>query len=117
MNFPDWTKPGAYGAAIGAVAVSILGFTWGGWTTSGSANAMAQDMAAEEVTMAMVPVCLNLASDDPDRIAKLATLKGASGFERRKAMLATGWATVPGSDTPSNDLVLACIEGLELDGS
>ncbi len=117
MNFPEWTRPGAYGAAIGAVTLAILGFSWGGWMTSGSAKAMADELAADQVTMAMVPVCLDMSAADPERVAKLATVQAASRFDRRKALIATGWATIPGSEKPSNDLVLACIEGLELDGS
>lgn len=117
MNFPEWTKPGVYGGAIGAVTVAIVGFSWGGWTTSGGAAAMAKEFAADEVTMAMVPVCLDISAADPERVAKLATVQAESGFKRRQAMIATGWATIPGSETPSNDLVVACIEGLELDGS
>ena len=117
MKYPEWTKPGVNGAVIGAATLAVLGFTWGGWTTSGSAKAMAKEFAADEVTMAMVPVCLNISATDPDRVAKLATIQDASRYDRRKAMVATGWATVPGTETPSNDLVLACIEGLELDDS
>ena len=117
MTFPEWTKPGVYGALVGAVAVSILGFTWGGWTTAGGADEMAQELAAEEVTLAMVPVCLNLSQVDTERGAKLATLQDASGFQRRNAMMETGWATLPGTDTPSRDLADACLAGLELDGS
>lgn len=117
MTFPEWTKPGAYGALVGAVAVFILGFTWGGWTTAGSADEMAQSFAADEVTLAMVPVCLNLSQADTERAVKLATLQGASGFQRRNAMMETGWATLPGTDTPSRDLADACLAGLELDGS
>ena len=49
MTFPEWTKPGVYGAFVGAVAVSIFGFTWGGWTTAGSADEMAQSFAADKV--------------------------------------------------------------------
>ena len=47
MTFPEWTKPGIYGALVGAVAVSILGFSWGGWTTAGGAKEMADDFADE----------------------------------------------------------------------
>ena len=60
MTFPEWTKPGVYGALVGAVTVSIFGFTWGGLTTAGSADEIARSFAADEVTLAMVPVCLNL---------------------------------------------------------
>ena len=117
MTFPEWTKPGVYGALVGAVAVSIFGFTWGGWTTAGSADEMAQSFAADEVTLAMVPVCLNLSKADTERTAKLAALQEASSFQRRKAMMETGWATLPGTDTPSRDLADACLARLELDGS
>ncbi|MGB3246170.1 MAG: hypothetical protein WBB25_16670 [Sulfitobacter sp.] len=117
MTFPEWTKPGVYGAIIGAVAVSIFGFTWGGWTTGGSAAELAQSHASEEVTLAMVPVCLDMSAADPERITKLATVRDATGYKRRNAMMETGWATQPGSDAPSRDLADACIEGLALDGS
>jgi hypothetical protein len=117
MTFPEWTKPGVYGALVGAVAVSILGFTWGGWTTSGGAQEMADSFAAEQVTLAMVPVCLGLSEADAERVEVLATLREASSFQQRNAMMETGWATLPGTDTPSRDLAGACLAGLELDGS
>ncbi len=117
MTFPEWTKPGLYGALGGAIAVSVLGFTWGGWTTSGSAAVMAQNLATEEVTLAMVPVCLNMSAVDPERTTKLAILQEVSGFGRRTAMMETGWATRPGTDAPDRDLAGACLAELELDGS
>lgn len=117
MTFPEWTKPGTYGALGGAIAVSIFGFSWGGWTTSGSAQTMAEEMVADEVTLAMVPVCLNMSAADPMRAEKLAVLQEVSGIGRRAAMMETGWATRPGSDAPDRDLADACLAGLELDGS
>lgn len=117
MTFPEWTKPGIYGAMIGAVVVSIIGFSWGGWTTGGSANKMAKILANQEVTQAMVPVCLQLSAADPDRISKLATIREAKGYNRHKAIMSAGWATFPGTETPNRDLAEACAEGLELDVS
>ncbi len=117
MTFPEWTKPGLYGALAGAIAVSIIGFTWGGWMTGDSAKTMAKETASQEVTLAMVPVCLNLSASDPTRTEKLANLQDLSGFGRRNAMMETGWATRPGADAPDRDLADACLAGLELDGS
>lgn len=117
MAFPEWTKPGVYGALVGAVAVSILGFTWGGWTTAGSAEEMADSFAAEQVTLAMVPVCLGLSEADAERVEILATLRDTSGYQQRNAMMETGWATLPGTDAPSRDLADACLAKLALDGS
>ncbi len=116
MTFPKWTKPGIYGSFVGAIVVSILGFTWGGWITSGTAQGMAQKLAKQEVTLAMVPVCLDMSATDPERAEKLVIIQGATGYSRRKALMDTGWATLPGADTPSRDLADACIAGLELDG-
>lgn len=117
MTFPEWTKPGIYGALIGSVAASILGFSWGGWTTSGTAQAMAEDLAAEEVILAMVPACIGISATDPERAEKLASLEDLSRFARRNAIMETGWTTRPGSDAPDRDLADACLAGLELDGS
>ncbi|MGH1411849.1 MAG: hypothetical protein ACRBB0_00050 [Pelagimonas sp.] len=117
MTFPEWTKPSLYGALGGAIAVSVFGFSWGGWTTNSNAQTMAQNLAADEVTLAMIPFCLDNSEADPERSEKLAILRDLSGFSRRKAMMDTGWATRPGSDKPDRDLADACLEGLELDGS
>lgn len=38
MTFSEWTKPGIYNALGGAIATSILGFNFGGWSTGGSAQ-------------------------------------------------------------------------------
>ncbi|MFQ6551897.1 hypothetical protein AAD018_006060 [Aestuariibius insulae] len=117
MTIPEWTKPCIFGALVGAVAVSILGFIWGGWTTAGGAQKIADSFAAEQVTLAMVPVCLGLSEAYAERVEVLATLREDSGFQRRNAMMEDGWATLPGTDTPSRDLADACLAGPALDGS
>jgi hypothetical protein len=43
MHPPEWLKPGLYGAACGAVALAVIGFSWGGWVTGGTARTMAAD--------------------------------------------------------------------------
>ena len=115
MNTPEWLKPGIYGALIGAVAVGIVGFSWGGWMTGGGANKMATDMAHDEVVAAMVPVCLDMARVDPDRVAQLATIREATTYKRRDVVMAAGWATVPGTDVPSRDIAQACLAVLDLE--
>lgn len=117
MTTPEWLKPGIIGALIGAVFVGIVGFSWGGWMTGGGANKMANAMAHDEVIAAMVPVCLDMARVDPDRAAQLATISAVSTYKRRDAVMATGWATMPGDEKPNRDLAQACVDGLELDAS
>ncbi len=117
MTTPEWLKPGIYGALLGAAFVGIVGFSWGGWMTGGGANKMASEMAQDEVIAALVPFCLDMSRTDSERVAKLATIRDATSYKRRDAVMATGWATMPGADAPNRDLAQACIEGLNLDAS
>lgn len=117
MISPEWMKPGIYGAAVGAIAIIVVGFAWGGWSTRSGADEMAQELAADEVIKAMVPVCLYMSDADPERAAKRANLQALSEFDRRNAMLETGWATPPGTDKPDRTLAEACLAELELDGA
>jgi hypothetical protein len=115
MNTPEWLKPGIYGAVVGAAAISILGFTWGGWVTGGTAQDRAMSMSRDDVVAAMVPVCLDMAQTDPDRAAKLTVICDAQTFQRRNALMEAGWATVPGSDAPDRDIAQACLASLDVD--
>ncbi|RBW60426.1 hypothetical protein [Ruegeria sp. A3M17] len=101
MNTPEWLKPGLYGAVIGAVLVSIAGFSWGGWVTGRTSNDRSVAMAREHVATALVPVCLDMARSDPERAAKMAA----------------GWVTIPGTETPNRDIAQACLAALDVNKS
>lgn len=115
MTMPEWLKPGIYGAAIGAVAIAIAGFSWGGWVTGGTANKMAQSMSRDDLTRAMVPVCLDMIDRDPRSGEKIAVIQQASTYQRRDALMKTGWATMPGTDAPNRDIAQACLASLDVD--
>ena len=114
MNTPEWLKPGLYGALVGAALVGGVGFTWGGWVTGGTANERATAMARGHLVAAMVPVCVDMARSDPARADKLATIRAASNYQRRDALMAAGWATVPGTDAADRDIAQGCLAALEL---
>jgi hypothetical protein len=115
MTTPEWLKPGIYGAVIGAVFLGVVGFSWGGWMTGGSAEKMAMSRSRDAVTTALVPICLDLSMRDPGKAEKLATIKAADVYRRGQAVMDAGWATVPGDDQPNSDLARACINNLGLD--
>jgi hypothetical protein len=115
MTTPEWLKPGIYGALIGAACVSIAGFTWGGWVTGGTARDSAMALSHDDVVAAMVPVCLDMARTDPDRAQKLATIRAATTYQRRDALMEAGWATVPGAEAPNRDIAQACLASLDVD--
>lgn len=115
MNTPEWLKPGIYGALVGAVFVGIVGFTWGGWVTGGTANERALEMSRNNVVASMVPVCLDMARSDPVRADKLATIRAVESYRQRGALMEAGWATMPGTDSPNRDIAQACLADLDLD--
>lgn len=112
MDTPEWLKPGLYGAAAGAVALAIVGFSWGGWVTGGTAKQMASDQARLEVVAALVPICVEQSKQDPQVAQTLAELKSAGSYQRSDMLMKAGWATMPGSSDPSRDVARACMEKL-----
>ena len=114
MNAPEGLKPGVYGAVIGAVFVAVVGFTWGGWVTGGTANDRAMAMSKDDVVASMVPVCLDMARSDPGRAEKLETIRATSTLQRRDAVMAAGWATMPGTEAPNREIAEGCLAALEL---
>lgn len=67
---------GLWGAAAGAGALAILGFTWGGWVTASTA---AQQVNAA-VQTAMIPACVKEVMADPAATAEL-KVKRASDYD------------------------------------
>ncbi|MDH3472735.1 MAG: hypothetical protein OEM59_03495 [Rhodospirillales bacterium] len=112
MNIPEWLKPGLQGAAVGAVALAIVGFSWGGWVTGGTAEKMAAAQAKLEVVAALVPICLEQSRQDPQAVATLAQLKDTSSYQRSDMLMKAGWATMPGSSDPNRFVAKACMEKL-----
>ena len=112
MKTPEWLKPGLQGAAVGAVALAIVGFSWGGWVTGGTAEKMAADEARLEVIAALVPICVEQSSQDPQVVETLAQLKDTSSYQRSDMLMKAGWATMPGSSDPNRDVARACMEKL-----
>ncbi len=112
VNNPEWLKPALTGAAAGAVALAIIGFSWGGWVTAGTAKKMAADQARLEVVAALVPICIQQSSLDPQVAVRLAEIKSAGTYQRSDMVMKAGWATMPGSTDPNGQVASACVEKL-----
>ena len=53
MELPKWTEPALCGAGVGAIALAIIGFNWGGWVTGGTAAEMAEKSSRSAVAEAL----------------------------------------------------------------
>ena len=116
MNFPKLpaeTSPFLWGAVAGAVALSIVGFTWGGWVSGGSAERMALSRADSATLAALTPICVTQFQAGPKAKASLAALRQAQSWEQADYVKNGGWATMPGSKgEASRELAAACAEAL-----
>lgn len=110
---PKWVKPGVSGAVYGSILTMIVGFTYGGWMTTGTADRLAKQQADTAVTAALVPVCVAHSKADQAAGKKLAELRTmTSSYEQQEFMTKTGWVTFPGSEGPNRDVAEACAAAL-----
>jgi hypothetical protein len=108
----SWIKPGVWGFVVGGIVTMIVGFSWGGWTTSGTTERIAMERTNAAVTAALVPVCLEKSKADPGMTKKLVALKAlSSSYEQRDLLLKDGWASV-GEAEGNRDVAEACVTQL-----
>jgi hypothetical protein len=100
MKIPTETKPALWGIAGGAVAAAIVGFTWGGWTTGGTAEAGAKQRASTAVVVALAPICAERFQGASDAAANLTALKKVDSWSQGEFVEKGGWATMPGPKSP-----------------
>jgi hypothetical protein len=105
-------KPGIWGAVIGAVAISVVGFSSFGWTMGGTAERMANERAQTAVVEVLAPICVERFQHQTDAATKLIEFKKVSSWDRRSFIEKGGWATMPGTDAANSAVVTACAERL-----
>lgn len=88
MYVSEWIKPAAWGAIGGAIAAMVIGFSWGGWVTGGTAGRMETASAEAAVIQAFVPLCVAKAEQQPE---KLVALKEQSTWKHDDFIVETGW--------------------------
>ena len=103
-------KPALWGAVGGAIALSIIGFAWGGWVTGGTAQKMAEDMAEDAVVGRLAPICVEQYNQDSEKDQKLKKLKETKSWERDDYVEKQGWATMPGEKEADSKVAGKCAE-------
>ena len=107
MNIPAETKPFVWGAVGGAVAMAIVGFSWGGWVTGGTAESNAASRANSAVVAALAPVCAEKFKSTADVAANLTALKKIDSWSQGDYVEKGGWATLPGPNVPGQTTAVA----------
>lgn len=112
-KLPVETSPFLWGAAAGAVALAIVGFSWGGWVTGANAERLAGTRANAATVAALTPICVTQFQAAAKAKASLVALKAANSWEQADYVSKGGWATMPGAKgEPNSEVAAACAEAL-----
>jgi hypothetical protein len=107
-----WDKAQASKTVVFWISVAVIiltiivGFTWGGWVTSGTA----QRMANEAIIQRLSSICVGQFNQDPQKDQKLTELQAASRYQRDAYVKEQGWATMPGEQEPNRQVTTACTQ-------
>ena len=111
MKIDPNVKPALWGAVGGAVALAIVGFSWGGWKTAASTRDLVDAGSQKAVIVALAPLCVEKFNAQSDAAAKLGELKKLASYEQGSFVETAGSATF-GSDKPNSDVARACADAL-----
>jgi hypothetical protein len=96
------------------VVTMIIGFTWGGWVTGGTARSMAATTGEEAVVKRLAPMCVVQFKHDQRKDQKLKGLKEIGTYEKADFVKKQGWATMPGEPEPDTKVADECVKLLML---
>jgi len=109
------TKKVVFWFVLGAIALTmIVGFTWGGWVTGGTAQKMAEEAATKAVVERLALICVDQFSQDPDKAQKLSEFIETKAYQRDDYVTDQGWATMFGDEEPDRNVADACAKMIAL---
>jgi hypothetical protein len=104
-------KFGVWGLIVGSVIAMIIGFAWGGWTTSSAT----QKISDEAVLASQAAICVAQFMKQPNHKDKLKELGELDYWKRAEFIEKGGWDKMPGQEKADDYAVSrACANGLEL---
>lgn len=102
-------KYGAWGVVLGAAGAMIVGFNWGGWTTSGTSQAATE----AAILKTQAAICVAQFTKAPKYPERLKELKATNSWERAAVIEKGGWDRMPGEEKAGSTVGRACAEGLD----
>jgi hypothetical protein len=110
----DWEKIklGSWSAIGGAAVLAVVGFNYGGWVTSGTAAAMAKEIAAEAVADRLGTICVAQFNRDAEKVQKLQEMKGKDSWDNGRYIEKQSSAIMPGEDKAESKVADACAKHL-----
>jgi hypothetical protein len=103
-------KHGVWGLVVGSVITMIIGFAWGGWTTSGTTKTMTE----KAVLASQAAICVAQFMQDPNHEDKLKEFEKVNRWKRDEFIEKGGWDKMPGQEKADYSVSRACADGLVL---
>lgn len=98
---------------LAAGATIVVGFSYGGWVTGGTAQKMAMTAGNEARAELASAICLERFKADPGSAARLIELKAMEGsYKQQQFVESNGWATMPGEKSPNRMAAKSCAVAL-----
>ncbi len=105
-------KAFVWGIVVGVIVLLIVIFSAGWVVTSGSAQEKAEEMADKALVDQLAPICVTQFLKDPNREERLKELKEKSYWARGDYVKESGWATMPGAESPARGVADECARRL-----
>ena len=102
-------KYGTWGVIGGATIAMVIGFVWGGWTTSSTT----QKMSEEAVQTARAAICVAQFKKGPDYEVRLKEFGGMDSYKRSDYVQTGGWDKMPDQEQATWGVSSACVAGIE----
>jgi hypothetical protein len=102
-------KIGFWGLVGGAVIAMVIGFNWGGWSTSSTT----QKMNGEAVLASQSAICVAQFTKQPNSQDKLKEFEKIVNYQRSEFIEKGGWDKMPGQKEASSGVANACVTGIE----
>jgi hypothetical protein len=101
-------KYGVWGLLGGGIIAMLIGFAWGGWTTSSTTTRLGD----EAVLAARAAICVAQFMKDPHHQEQLQAFEKVSTYQRSTFIEKGGWDKMPGEERAGSTVARACADGL-----
>lgn len=95
-----------------AVLTMVVGFSWGGWVTGGTATKQAQAAGEQAAAQLAANICVHRFLAAPDASAQLAELKKEDTWKRDSFVEKGGWVTFAKMKEPVDGAAKLCAQQL-----
>ena len=102
-------KFGFWGMVSGAALAMIIGFNWGGWTTSRT-NHKVNEAA---ILASQASICAAQFMNGPNHVMKIKEFQATDSYKRSDIIEKGGWDKMPGQETAVFGVASACVTRLE----